>query len=91
MLLTEAEAAEYAKVSRKTIRRLIAAGRLPASDFGFGGRHLYRIRPEDLDATMKPELSAPARGRRSRAASPGQYVPPFQRATAGGKPSSQPV
>lgn len=43
-LLTVDDAAAYAKVSTKTVRRWIDAGDLPALRLG----KLLRIRPEDL-------------------------------------------
>jgi len=45
-LLTEKEAAIIAKVHPRTIRRLISGGKLPALNFGNGGRRkVYRIDP----------------------------------------------
>lgn len=80
-LLTEQEAAERAKVSRKTIRRLIEQGRLEAADYGTQGQRNYRIDPAALakvgagpapDAPGPVEITPPAprprRGSRRRAA-----------------------
>lgn len=70
-LLTEQQAAEVAGVSRKTIRRLIEQGRLPAADYGTAGQRNYRIHPDAL-ANVKPAtasaepLSASRRRRRVR-------------------------
>jgi excisionase family DNA binding protein len=46
------EAAAKIRVSERTIRRYIAAGRLPASTLG--GKRLIRIRAEDLAALFVP-------------------------------------
>ena len=67
MLLTEAQAAREAQVDRRTIRKLIDAGRLRASNFGTGKRRHYRIDAADLmsirnahDAGLRPrELKFP--------------------------------
>jgi excisionase family DNA binding protein len=72
MLLTEAEAAVAAKVSKKTIRRLINAKRLRATDYGTAGQHNYRIDPADL-GRIEPQATEPTplpRGRRRQSASP---------------------
>lgn len=59
LLLTVQEAAREAKVSSRTIRRLIQSGRLQASDFGTGGRrHDWRITPQAL-ATVSPVAASP--------------------------------
>ena len=42
-MLTESEAAALLKIDRRTLRRLIDAGRLAAIDVGSGGRRRYRI------------------------------------------------
>jgi excisionase family DNA binding protein len=52
-LLTEEQAAEYAGVNRKTIRKLILAGRLEASNYGTKRKQHYRIHPDAL-ANIKP-------------------------------------
>lgn len=57
-LLTEKQAASFAGVDRKTIRRLIEAGRLPAADYGTGKKKLYRINPDDL-LSIKRGIPAP--------------------------------
>lgn len=55
MLLEINEAAKVAKVSSCTIRRLIAAGRLRASNYGTGTRRAtWRIDPADLTAVTAP-------------------------------------
>lgn len=46
-----AEAAEYAGVSDKTIRRRIADGSLPARRLG---RRLLRVELADIDEMMRP-------------------------------------
>ena len=48
VMLTEGEAAIKANVSQKTIARLIRDKRLDATDYGTGGKHLWRIHPDDL-------------------------------------------
>ena len=67
-LLTEAEAAAKAKVCERTIRRLIEAGLLPASNFGQGRKKYYRIREEDLCNVqpVQPPAAASEESRRSR-------------------------
>ena len=79
-LLTEAQAAEQAGVSAKTIRRLIDQKRLPAADYGTAAQHNYRIDPADLSrvmgSTKKEEASKPShrpsrRQRRSTSSSRG--------------------
>ncbi len=52
-LLSEDEAAEAAGVDRKTIRRLIEAGRLAAADYGTGKKKLYRINRDDLPTVQQ--------------------------------------
>jgi len=47
-LFTEHEAALATKVSERTIRRLIEAGKLRATNYGMGKKKLYRIDPADL-------------------------------------------
>jgi excisionase family DNA binding protein len=49
-LLSISEAAEYASVSEKTIRRYIAAGRLAGYR---AGPRLIRVRLDDLDAVLR--------------------------------------
>jgi excisionase family DNA binding protein len=46
--LTESQVAEEVQVSKKTVRRLIKAGKLSAANFGTKDRPLYRINPDDL-------------------------------------------
>lgn len=58
MLLTEAQAAREVQVDRRTIRRLIRAGRLRAVDFGSGRRRCYRIDPADLHAVSPAGAAA---------------------------------
>ena len=60
-LLTEKEAADLAKVSKWTIRRLIEAGRLRASNYGSARRKVYRIHPDDL---RQVDLAEPVPDRR---------------------------
>ena len=76
MLLTESQAAREAQVDKRTLRRLILAGRLRASDFGTRGRRFFRIDPDDLKKVLsQPSVSAtptpplPPSRRRRRAAS----------------------
>jgi excisionase family DNA binding protein len=64
-LLTEEQAAELAHCSARTIRRLIRAGRLDATDYGTGKHHNYRISPSALARLNDPQPK-PARQRRSR-------------------------
>lgn len=45
------EAAAYLGVDDKTIRRAIAAGRLPGYRLG---RKLIKVKPADLEALLKP-------------------------------------
>jgi hypothetical protein len=69
-LLTEAEAAEAANVSPQTIRRCIREGRLVASDYGSGSKHLWRIERSAL-AALEPaaaEQVIPTSRRQRRAA-----------------------
>jgi excisionase family DNA binding protein len=54
-LLTLAEAAEYAAVSERSIRRYIASGRLIAYR---AGPRLIRIDRAELDAMLQPIPSA---------------------------------
>jgi excisionase family DNA binding protein len=57
-LLTVKQAAKWANVAEKTIRRRIKDGRLRASPYGSGSkRKNYRIDPADLTA-LKPEADA---------------------------------
>jgi len=68
-LLTEAQAADQAGVSTKTIRRLIEQKRLPAADYGTAAQHNYRIDPADLSRVMgsaKKEEAAQPSHRTSR-------------------------
>lgn len=46
--MTRDEAANYLKVSKKTIDRWIRAGKLPAAKHG----RIVRLRSEDIDAFM---------------------------------------
>jgi len=48
MFLTETEAAQQLKIDRRTLRRLIEAGRLRALNVGSGRRRHYRIAQSDL-------------------------------------------
>jgi excisionase family DNA binding protein len=76
VLLTERQAAAAAQVDRRTIRRLILAGRLTATDFGSGKRRCFRIDMAHLktiqpsakfNTTQRP--SACVRRRRSESTS----------------------
>lgn len=67
MLLTEQEYATAAKISAKTVRRLINQNRLPAEDYGTKGRHVYRIDPSARPTPKTPTASAPAVRQRRRA------------------------
>lgn len=49
--VSQAEAAEYLGITDRTLRRMIAAGRLPAYRLG---PRLMRIDQADLDALMRP-------------------------------------
>ena len=49
--LTQDEAAEYLNVTTRTIRRMIAAGDLPASRLG---KRMLRIDAADLDGLLRP-------------------------------------
>lgn len=70
-LMTEKEAAEFCKVSRATIRRLIKAGRLKAVSLGTGKRPLYRIDPASLlEIAAEPKPIVIPRARRRRAVTP---------------------
>lgn len=74
MLLTEVEYAQVAKISVKTVRRLINAGRLLVEDYGTATRHNYRIDSEarPIPATTQdasPAAHLPRRRRRSSPAS----------------------
>ena len=46
-----AQAAERTGISRKTLRRRTAPGPLPAFS---SGRRIPRVRPEDVDAMLRP-------------------------------------
>ena len=46
-----AQAAERTGISRKTLRRRIASGQLPVFS---SGRRILRVRPEDVDAMLRP-------------------------------------
>jgi excisionase family DNA binding protein len=50
-LFTPAEAAEYLKVSRRTLYRFLKQGRLSAVKLNGGG---LRIRQSDLEAALTP-------------------------------------
>ncbi|MCA0295446.1 MAG: helix-turn-helix domain-containing protein [Actinobacteria bacterium] len=50
-----AQAAERTGISRKTLRRRIASGQLPAFS---SGRRILRVRPEDVDAMLRRSGSA---------------------------------
>lgn len=52
--LTLAAAAVRVDVSVRTIRRRIAAGELPAYTCGKTRRPSLRVKPEDVDALMRP-------------------------------------
>ena len=66
-MLTEQEAAERVKVSPRTIRRLIQAGRLEAVNFATGReRARYRIHPDALARVTPPAEPAEAPRRRRR-------------------------
>lgn len=67
-LLTEEQAAQLAGVSRKTIRKLIKAGRLQAVDLGCRNKHHYRIKAESLATIQSPAADAPVVPRHSRRA-----------------------
>lgn len=54
-LLTLAEVAERLRVSRPTVHRLAASGRLPVVRFG----RAVRVRPEDLAAMLAASVAAP--------------------------------
>ncbi|QYJ05239.1 helix-turn-helix domain-containing protein [Nocardioides panacisoli] len=56
--LTLAAAARRVDVSVKTIRRRIATGELPAYTCGKTRRPNLRVKPEDVDALMRPIPSA---------------------------------
>lgn len=49
--VSQTEAAEYLGITDRTLRRMIAAGRLPAYRLG---PRLLRIDVADLDALMRP-------------------------------------
>lgn len=49
--LTQIEAAEYLGVTDRTLRRMIAAGELPAYRLG---KRLLRLDARDLDAMLRP-------------------------------------
>ncbi|AWB48179.1 DNA-binding protein [Gemmobacter aquarius] len=51
-LMTIPDAAEYVRVSTKTIRRWISRGDLPAAKLGFQ----WRIRPQDLARFVRDRL-----------------------------------
>ena len=66
-MLTIEEAASAAKVSPKTILRLIGGGRLRATDFGTKKQHVWRVDPADLKGISRPvEPAAEVRPRRRR-------------------------
>lgn len=70
-LLTEQEAAKEGKVSRATIRRLIAAGRLRWVNLGTGAqRAVVRIPCEALAEVAPPAVAEVVPRRRRRRASP---------------------
>lgn len=56
--LTLAAAALRVDMSVRTIRRRIATGELPAYTCGTTGRPSLRVKPEDVDALMRPIPSA---------------------------------
>ena len=79
MLLTEAQAARETQVDKRTVRRLIATGRLKAVDFGSGKRRHYRIDPADLKAIAASPFEAksgniPQARRRRQTTQPGITV-----------------
>lgn len=53
--VSQYEAAEYAGVTDRTIRRYIAEGKLPASRLA--GQRLLRIRIADLEALFEPVVT----------------------------------
>lgn len=61
MLLTEREAAVMAKVSIRTLRRLIQRGKLPALNYGTEKRKSYRINSDDLLGVQPVENPLSAR------------------------------
>jgi excisionase family DNA binding protein len=77
MLLTTKQAAEYAQVSERTIRRLINAKRLTATAYGSAKRPNWRIDTIALREIVEneivfPTLTPPVRHvRRRRASSAG--------------------
>lgn len=76
MLLTEQEAADRAKVSLKTIKRLIAQKRLDFVSFGTGLKKKVRITEEALEH-VRPALEPtppPLRRRRQRSSSAAKCV-----------------
>lgn len=54
--LSQEDAAEYAGVTVRTVRRYIAEGKLPASRLA--GHRLLRIRVADIDALFEPVVTA---------------------------------
>jgi len=80
-LLTEEQAAELARCSARTIRRLISTGRLDARDFGTGKHHNYRISPDALarlnDPQPKPRRQRRSTRRSSSSASLDSLLPDF--------------
>lgn len=51
-LLTLAEVADYLRVSKRSVRRMIRLGSLPA--YRIGGSGPYRFRNRDVDALLVP-------------------------------------
>lgn len=52
------QAAQILQVNRKTVMRMIAEGRLVASDVGSGGRHSWRIPRSALAEIAAPAMRA---------------------------------
>ncbi len=73
LLLTIPEAAVELRVSRQTVYRRIASGRLQSTDVGEGGRTLMRVPRAALDAYARGETgqaTQPPAKRRTRARKP---------------------
>src|SRR5258708_1599000 len=74
-LLTESQAARLAQVDKRTLRKLIEAGRLRAMDFGTGKRRHFRIDLADLKTIPAASQSTQTPSPRPRRRGPSLPLP----------------
>jgi excisionase family DNA binding protein len=56
------EVAEWLGVSYQLVQKMVKAGKIPAVKFGFGKRHVIRIKEEDLKVLMTSRRSTQEKG-----------------------------